>query len=147
MLPPASPFLHKVGIRVWPLSVDGLDKNRCAVHTESSSTPSSHSCQCSHLVQSMASAYAFCFVQYSSCTGSRGFAVRCALQPSLHILCFMSVSSLIHHRLEYGHGQDTGTTAAIVVVIAVLRSCNAMLKSSGMLRIVGSGMLRRCLDS
>src|SRR5882762_4628915 len=108
-LPSSLPVLRKVGMRVWPPSVEGPDRNRWAIHTESSSTPSSQSCQCSHLVRSMASAYAFHMIRYSSCTGSCKFLVQCERRPRLWVFCFISASSFVHHRLEYRHGWDAGT--------------------------------------
>jgi len=50
----------------------------------------------------------------------------------------MSVSSFVHHRLENGHGRDTGTTAAIVLLITVLRSCMCSVNSSAVVRVPGA---------
>jgi len=45
----------------------------------------------------------------------------------------MSVSSFVHHRLENGHGRDTGTTAAIVLLITVFKvmQCSVELVCCG----------------
>jgi hypothetical protein len=133
-----------VGILVLPASVAGDITSLLACQMLDSSSPSSHSTQCSAFAIHIISEYRLHCHRYSTCTGCWVFwRWYFNLPPSCCIFFFSSASSFIHHLFEYGLGVVSLTCFSMAFYIFSFRVLSLSLNSCILAISVGGGMLAR----
>jgi len=130
-----------IRILILPVSDNGEVTSLLACHTSISSSPSSHSIQCSAFACCIFSVYQFHCWWCSLWMGWFGFTQWCL--PYLPVAAFVSSPQGDHHHFEYGIGFDSSMFLLMMSYIASF-SALSFLSKLWMLGIsVGGGRLAR----